>query len=205
MSTVVALSPNPSHFGELVTATVRGSGTPSFAPFAVRSHHGDTYVLQCLDPACVPGPGARIVTVGGRRLVVVPRVTAKQAASPQGSFRQQTGVPPVSYRIGPGTLEALLIAGAVLLAALAVFLGWPLARRLVPKPHDRRSALQRALDLARASVRRSGEDRRRALDLLGTTLEPDPVSRDVLGLAWSRPEPAPESVESIVERVEGDA
>jgi len=202
---VVALSPNPSHFGQLVTATVHGTGTPSFAPFAVREHHRNTYVLQCLDPRCVPGPGKRALTVGGLRLVIVPRTTGKQAASPQSSFRRQTAVPPASYRIGPTTLEAILFASAALLALLAGFLAWPLARRLVPERRDRRTALERALALARASIRRSPEDRRRALDLLGSTLEPKPVARDVLSLAWSRPEPEPQRVQSLVERLEDDA
>ena len=52
---VVSISPNPSHFGELVTAKVQSGPAPSFAPFVVRGRHGGTYVLQCLDPACVPG------------------------------------------------------------------------------------------------------------------------------------------------------
>jgi hypothetical protein len=202
---VVALSPNPSHFGQLVTATVQGAGTPSFDPFAVREQHGDTYVLQCLDPRCAPGPGPRVLTVGGRRVVIVPRTTTKQVASPQASFRRQTAVPPPSYRIRPAALEAILLAAAGVLAVLAGFLAWPLVGRLVPERRDRRTALERALALARASVRRSPEDRRRALDLLGSTLEPRPVARDVLSLAWSRPEPEPERVETLVERLEGDA
>jgi hypothetical protein len=202
---VVALSPNPSHFGQLVTATVRGPGTPSFAPFAVREHHGNAYVLQCLDPRCVPGPGPRTLAVGGRRVVIVPGTTAKQVANPQKSFRQQTAPPPVSYRIRPATLEALLFAGAALVLVLAVYLARPLARRVVPVRPDRRTALQRALALARASVGRSSDDRRRALDLLGTTLEPKPEAHDVLALAWSRPEPEPQRVQAIVDRLEHEA
>jgi len=199
---VVALTPNPAHFGQVVTATVQGAGTPSFAPFAVVGRHGSRYDLQCLQPACVPGPGPRVVIVGGRRLVVVPRTTAAQVANPQRSFRRQTSVPPASYRIRPATLETLLFAVAALLAALAVVLAWPVARRLLPERRDRRTPLERALALARASVRRSGEDRRRALDLLGSTLEPAPAAHDALTLAWSRPEPEPERVESLVDRVE---
>lgn len=199
---VVALSPNPSHFGQLVTAATRGTETPGFAPFAVRGRHGDTYVLQCLDPTCVPGPGPRVLTIGGRRLVIVPRTTAKEAASPQSSFRRQTTVPPVSYRIPPTTLEAILFAVAAVVALLAGFLAWPFARRLTPQRRDRRTELERALALARASAGRGVEDRRRALDLLGSALEPRPLARDVLSLAWSRPEPEPERVESLVDVLE---
>lgn len=199
---VVALSPNPSHFGQVVTATVHGSGTPGFAPFTVVGRHGDAYELQCLDPACVPGPGPRALTVGGRRLVIVPRTTAKQVASPQSSFRRQTALPPVTYRIRPATLQALLFAGAALLAALGAVLAWPLARRLVPVRRDHRTPLERALALVRASAGRSGEDRRRALDLLGSTLDPAPVAGEVVSLAWSRPVPDPERVESLVDELE---
>lgn len=205
VAVVVALSPNPAHFGQVVTATVQGGGAPSFAPFAVVGHRGDTYRLQCVQPACVPGPGPRVLTVGGRRLVIVPRATAAQVADPQRSFRRQTAVPPPSYRIRPPTLQALLYGGAALLAAVALVLAWPVARRLVPERRDRRTALERALELARASARRSGEDRRRALDLLGSTLGPAPAARDALSLAWSRPEPEPGRVESLVDRVERGA
>lgn len=199
---VVALSPNPAHFGQVVTATVHGTGTPSFAPFTVVARHGDAYELQCLQAACVPGPGPRVLTVGGRRLVIVPRTTAKQVASPQGSFRRQTALPPMSYRISPSALQALLYGGAALLVVVAALLLWPHARRVAPRRRDRRTALERALALARASTHRSGEDRRRALDLLGSTLEPAPAADEVLSLAWSRPEPEPERVESLVDDLE---
>ena len=54
----VVLTPGPTHFGDLVRVEVHGQA-PSFVPFAVREHHGSTYVLQCLDPACSPAPGRR--------------------------------------------------------------------------------------------------------------------------------------------------
>lgn len=199
---VVSLSPNPSHFGDLVTAHVRGGGTPSFAPFSVRAQHGDTYVLQCLDPSCVPNGASKTLTIGGARLVILPRTTAAEANRPQRSFRRQTVVPPPRYRIAPGLLRAVLAAAAALLVAAALALVWPLARRLVPEHRDERTPLERALALVRASVRRSGEDRRRALDLLARVLGRDAYSHDVLELAWSRPEPEPSRVESLVDAVE---
>ena len=198
---LVTFSPNPSHFGELVTARVQGPASPSFAPFVVREQHGNTYVLQCLDPVCAPGPKARVLKVAGTRVVIVPSTTGAQAAHPLRSFRRQTTPPPTSYRIRPGLLRALLLAGAALLVALAGVLLWPLLKKLVPEPHDDRTPLQRALDLARASLSRSPEDRRRALDLLARVVGRK-QSRDALDLAWSRPQPDAARIESLVESVE---
>jgi hypothetical protein len=199
---VVSFAPNPAHFGELVTATVHAPGTPSFKPFVVRAQHGNVYVLQCLDPGCVPGSRPRTLTVAGTRLVIVPRATPAQVARPLRSFRRQTEVPPTAYRIRPAVLRALLLAGALLLASIAALLVRPFLRRLIPERVDRRTALERALDLVRSSLRRNAPDRRRALDLLGRELGRDGSAREALGLAWSRPDPDPPRVESLVERVE---
>ena len=199
---VVALSPSPAHFGEIVTATVQGSGPPDFAPFVVRAHHGDTYELQCLDPACVPGPGPRTVKVGGRALVILPRTTARQVAEPSRAFERQTALPPPDYRIRPGLLEQLLLAAAAALAVVAGWLAWPTLRRLVPERVDSRTPLERALALSRASLRRGAADRRRALDLLARALGRDAAARDALDLAWSEPEPEPARIERLVDTIE---
>ena len=202
LAAVVALSPNPSHFGQLVTARVSGGPAPSFVPFTVRSHHGSTYVLQCLDPACVPGPGPRRIRIGATTAVIVPSTTAAQVQHPLRSFRRQTALPPPSYRLRPALLRALLLALAAALVALAILIAYPAARRLIPERVDERTPLQRALDLVRASIGRDADDRRRALDLLGRALAEDARARDALGLAWSRPEPRPERVTELVEEVE---
>jgi hypothetical protein len=199
---VVVLSPNPAHFGDLVTAKVSGAKAPSFVPLSVREHHGGTYVLQCLDPVCVPGPGARTVKIGDARLVILPRATTDQVARPLRSFRRQTEIPAPSYFIRPGLLRVLLFAAAGLLTVLAVLLAAPVVRRLIPEPRDERTPLQRALDLVRASLRRDGEERRRALDVLGRTLENDPRARAAFDLAWSAPEPEPDRVRAFVDEVE---
>lgn len=199
---VVALSPNPAHFGQIVTATVSGPGTPSFAPFAVRGHHGNVYELQCLDPACVPGPQPRVVSVGGRRLVIVPRTTSKQVGDPLHAFRRETSLPPPTYRIRPSLLRALLLAAAGALVALAVFAAWPMLRRLVPRHVDRRSPLERALALVRGSIGRSAEDRRRALDLLARSVGRSDRAEEALDLAWSEPDPEPRVIEGLVGRIE---
>jgi hypothetical protein len=184
-----------------VTARVQGAASPSFAPFVVREQHGNTYVLQCLDPVCVPGPKPRVLRVAGTRVVIVPSTTAAQVAHPLRSFRRQTTPPPTSYNIQPGLLRALLLAGAALLVAAALVLLWPLLRRLVPEPHDDRTPLQRALDLVQSSLTRGPADRRRALDLLARVTGRD-RSRVALDLAWSRPHPDPARIESLVESVE---
>ncbi|MFL5926793.1 MAG: hypothetical protein ACJ77E_07650 [Gaiellaceae bacterium] len=199
---VVALSPNPSHFGQLVTAKVQGGPPPSFAPFVVRERHGNTYVLQCLDPACVPGPRPRTVTVGGARAVIAPRTTASEVEHPLRSFERQAQVPPPSYRIRPALLRTLTLVVAAALLAAAAALAWPVARRLVPVPRDDRTPLQRALDLVRESLRRDPRDRRRALDLLARVLGGDQRAHRALELAWSRPDPDPPGISSLVETVE---
>ena len=199
---VVALSPNPAHFGEPLTAHVSGSPAPSFKPYSVRSQDGDTYVLQCLVSACLPGPGPNVLRIGGTRLVILPRATEKQVAHPLRSFHRQTTPPPISYTIRPSVLRAILLAAALVLVAVAVIVAWPLLRRLVPEPRDDRTPLQRALDLVRSSLARSPSDRRRALDLLARAVGREPAADEALELAWSRPEPEPRRVEQLVERVE---
>jgi hypothetical protein len=202
LAAVVVLSPNPSHFGQLVTARVTGGPAPSFAPFSVRGHHGSDYVLQCLDAKCLPGPGPRQIKIVPATAVIVPRATAAEAAHPLRSFRRQTTVPPPTYRIRPNLLRALLFAAAALLAAGALLLVYPLVRRLIPEPVDTRTPLQRALDLVRASLGRSTEDRRRALDLLGQELDDDTHAPDARELAWSERGPEPASVAELVDAVE---
>jgi hypothetical protein len=202
LAAVVVLSPNPSHFGQLVTARVSGGPAPGFAPFVVRSQQGSTYVLQCLDPVCVPGPAARRIRIGSATAVIVPRTTEAQVAHPLRSFRRQTAVPPPAYRIRPALLRDLLFGLAALLCAGAVLLVYPVVRRLIPEPVDHRTPRQRALDLVRASLGRGGEDRRRALDVLGRALAEDAHARDALDLAWSKPEPEPHRVLQLVRAVE---
>lgn len=198
---VVVLTPGPIHFGDPVRVEVHGQA-PSFVPFAVREHHGSTYVLQCLDPACLPGPGPKTVRVGGARIVIVPRATDRQVGEPLRSFRRQTTLPPPSYSIRPGLLRALLLAAAAMLVAGAALVALPVLRRLVPEPRDDRTPLQRALDLVRDSSRRDAAERRRALDVLGRTLGGDPRARSALDLAWSQPDPQPARLEELVEEVE---
>jgi hypothetical protein len=195
---VVAVSPNPSHLGSLVTVTVEGAGTPSFAPFTVRRHHGHMYVLQCVEPACVPGSKPQAFVIGGKRISIVPRATAAQVQHPARSFRRATTPPPYSYRISPNALRTLTVVLAVLLILIAAAALYPYARRHHPDVRDERTAL----DLLRESLRRGPDDRRRALDFASRVVaQRDEVQR-VLDLAWSEPEPDPHAVEEVVATLE---
>lgn len=199
---VVTFSPNPSHFGQVVTATVRGPGTPSFAPFAVVGRRGDEYELQCLDSTCLPGRKPRVLTIGGHRLVIAPRVSVSQVGSPERSFRRPTTPPPASYRVRPSLLRALLLAGAAALLALGTVLLWPVVHRRRPARLETRTPLERALAFVRASLSRGPDDRRRALDLLARTVDHGAGEAEALSLAWSEPEPDPGRIESVVAQVE---
>jgi hypothetical protein len=199
---VITFSPNLSHFGQVVTATVRGPGTPSFAPFAVVGRRGDEYELQCLDPSCLPEGKPRVLTIGGHRLVITPRVSTSQVGSPERSFRRPTTPTPPSYRVRPSLLQALLLAGAAGLVALGTVLAWPLVRRRRRARPDTRTPLERALAFVRASLSRGPDDRRRALDLLARTVEPGAGESEALSLAWSEPDPDPGVIESVLAQVE---
>jgi hypothetical protein len=199
---VITFSPNPSHFGQVVTATVQGPGTPSFAPFAVVGRRGDEYKLQCLDPSCLPGSKPRVLTIGGHRLVIKPRVSVSEVGSPERSFRRPTTPPPPSYRVRPSLLRALLLVGAAAFVALATVLVWPLVRRRRRDRLDTRTPLERALAFLRASLSRGPADRRRALDLLARTVAPGAAESEALALAWSEPDPDPGRIESVVAQVE---
>lgn len=201
---IVAVSPNPSHFGQVVEVTVRGHGEPGFLPFAVRGRHGSTYDLQCLAAACVPGAKPRTLTVDGARIEIVGRVTNRQVADPPRFFEQETRVPPPSYRIAPATLQVVLLVAAAILVAVAVWLARPAVRRALQRFEAEHTPLERALLLARASLRRSPEDRRRAVDLLARTA---PTARrpGALELAWSEPDPDTGRVEALIRTIEGDA
>ena len=163
---------------------------------------GDEYELQCLDPSCLPDGKPRVLTIGGHRLVIAPRVSVSQVGSPERSFRRPTTPPPPSYRVRPSLLRALLLAGAAGSSRSAPF--WR-GRSCTASPRarpDTRTPLERALAFVRASLSRGPDDRRRALDLLARTVEPGAGESEALSLAWSEPEPDPGRIESVLAQVE---
>lgn len=197
-ATIVSVAPATLRFGDIAVAVVRGTGQPSFAPFLVRGRDGTRYVIQCLDSNCVP---PRTLRLGDATVRLVPRATDADVAAPLRSFTRETTLLPTTFTIAPSLLLALLVAASALCLAAAAVLARPVVGRLFPAPRDTRTPLERAIALARASVSRGEDDRRRALDLLGRLLRGD-RARHALDLAWSERDPTPEGIEQLVEQVE---
>ncbi len=180
------------------------------------------YTLQCLVEACLPRPGgialpklrvhtgSSAVTANWPRVNVVSRVESAALATDPPPWRQQLALPAVSYRLEPGSLATALTLGAALLALGAfAIIGREIARRrrlLVDRARFR-SALARALDLARASAARGPDDRRKALALLARVLAFDPnggrrLAPTAARLAWGRTEPSATGLETLVDEIE---
>ena len=190
---------------------------------------GYRFAISCLSAECVPGPGIRqvvlpIVVVRARlrdgretvvraswpRIALAPRVDEAALRTTPLGWRNQLAVPPVSYRASPGTLIAVLLAcaAALGLAALAI-VSAEYARRTRMR-RTRTSAPSRlglALALARESMRRNPDDRRKALALLARVLAGKDSDADRLAsaaeqLAWSRGRPDPDRVGALADEVE---
>jgi hypothetical protein len=231
-------TPQRALFGDVIhaTITVRASAAATvqagFSPYEVlgsrsaSSRSGGvvtttwTFALQCLQPQCAPGPGARrialapsrvlvgtrVVTARFSRVVVDTRATPAQVAHPERSFLHPTTPPAPTYRFAPETVRRLLFAAAGLLVLLAAAVSWPLVRRRRPTSLQQRDSLAHALALVRAARSRPPPDRRRALGLLSRTLRRQgeaQVARDAADLAWSEPDPDADRMETLAERVEG--
>ena len=185
------------------------------------------YTLQCLVEACLPQRGGIALpklqvhtapssdnlvtyTANWPRVDVVSRVEPGALATDPPPWRQQVALPAVSYRVEPGRLATALTLTAAVLALVAFSLfGLEVARRrrlLVDRARFR-SALARALDLARASAARGPDDRRKALALLARVLAFDPnggrrLAPAAARLAWGRPEPSATGLEQLVDEIE---
>ena len=219
-----------------VTVTVRAAQAATveggFAPFRVlrsSSTHGHQGVratstwrfeLQCLEAVCAPGPGTRTVRVAPVQvragsasvdvrmpsIVVAPRATARQVASPEGAFLHPTTPVPPTYRFAPGRTRAILFAAAGLLVLIAIAVLVPLARPARrTAPESEADALARALELVRAARARPVPDRRRALGLLARILRRrgrPATAQASADLAWSEPDPDPERITRLADKVE---
>jgi len=180
------------------------------------------YTLQCLVEACLPKPGgialpklrvrsgSSTVSADWPRIDVVSRIAPAALAIDPPPWRQQIALPAASYRLEPGKFAAALTLAAALLALGAfALLGREVVRRrrlLVDRARFR-SALARALDLARASAARGPDDRRRALALLARVLAFDPnggrrLAPAAARLAWGRSEPSTTGLETLVDEIE---
>lgn len=177
----------------------------------------------CLDQRCVTPGGTRVLrlppvtvevaTRGGSpvsvtqpwpELTVRGRVIGADLERSRLPFRTDLDPPRVSYRMAPSKLAVLLAIGAVALALTAIALAGLQAIRIVRRRHVvETTELERALALARSAETRSPEDRRRALGLLARLLRSreERLARATSALAWSAPEPTPDSVSSLVEHV----
>jgi hypothetical protein len=186
-----------------------------------------TFLLRCLIPLCVPTNGtSRIdfkpakvsyeapVGEGTERLVIdadwpVLVVHSRLDASDlterdplAAPWRADlTSLPEVTYRIRPGLLTGLLLAGGVLFVLAGALLGYrALPRRREPAPPPPPppkpvlSPLEQALILLEAQRGEDGvEERRRALELVADELAgwKDPkLERTARALAWSEDAPA---------------
>jgi hypothetical protein len=186
-----------------------------------------TYELRaaCLSEACISPSGRRTVTPpgvvadiarddGGRAtatgtwapLAVAGRVAPADVAAARLPFRAAVTPPPVTYRMRPATLAALLDAAAGILAAWGVGLGAAAllrARRLPPSGHHGNKPAP-ALQLAREARTRPERDRRTAAGYVARLLgRRDAILARTAGeLAWSRPGPTPDSLTELVDQVE---
>ena len=190
---------------------------------------GYRFTISCLSAECVPGPGIRqvvlpLVVVRARlrdgretvvraswpRIALAPRVDEAALRSTPLGWRNQLAVPPVSYRVSPGMLLALLLAGSVALGLGGLALVGAEYARLTRMRYTRASAPSRlglALALARESMRRNPDDRRKALALLARVLAGKDSDADRLAaaaeqLAWSRGRPDPDRVGALADEVE---
>jgi hypothetical protein len=183
------------------------------------------YTLECLAPECVPGR-----TVAERRFLpayvsyrsvagrldrlavewppyrVATRLTSPDIGDPTEHLAADTSLPPVGYRMSPGTLQPLLGAlGAllVLVAAALVFFALPRRRRAAGPELP---PLQDALRLVRASTSNGyPAERRKALGRLARELRADgrgDLAQAAVRLAWSSHPPSSEATSAFADRVE---
>ena len=246
----VALTPRSQLFGDKVAAEVdvvlasRAAGSvaihPDFSPYAPlapprvsRTDGGGSteiryrYVLDRLEPACLPGDTRRRVVfspvhvsvrVAGRvadAAAAWPALTVRSRLAPEDVTRGRPRssiypVGPVTYRISPQLLFWALTGAAGGLALVAVGLLGSLL--LGVRIHWRRDRfgrlgpLERALVLVRMAAR--GGDvshRRRALERLGHELEARgrrELGAEACSLAWAPAAPEADAVLALAGRVE---
>jgi hypothetical protein len=205
----------------------------SFQPFALagaptrsRSHAGHVtslgyrFALECLTDACLPKgatrevapaplqvhAGASSTTARWPAAQIVARVPGSAVSKSPTPWHVQLALPPVGYRNDPIALANILTVLAAVLAGLAVGLAaWEIARhrKQMLLRARARTRLERALDLARESVTRDVDDRRKALALLARELNGDrELTFAAEKLAWARADPSPPNVEALVSEIE---
>ncbi len=181
-----------------------------------------TQRFACLSIDCVPGARPREIALPSARarlgtdraaqafgprlsLRVVPRVPAAALEPTNPAFRRTTAPPEPRYRITPGLLVGILLAGAGLLGVLAAALVAVEIRRSAPGEADAVDPFARAIRLLRESVGRPSPDRRRAAGLIARLLaerDGSPLADSAGALAWSAAVPDPPAVEALAEDAE---
>jgi hypothetical protein len=164
-------------------------------------------------------PAVVTATSGGQRLktaavwpptAILSRLQRRDIGSIQPHFRSPRTVPAPEYSVSPSGLANVLtgVAGALALVGLGV-LGWELVR-LVERRRRRRVVVLTPLEAALAYTRDAAgradpADRRKALELLATTLEAEgaPALADSAeDAAWSEEPPSPERARELADEVE---
>lgn len=230
LTTRVTVSANPDEVDtSSIRVTAPLAPMTQLAPTRVsRTREGALDVVTfdvtaaCLDQRCVAAAGPRVLelprvrvsataTDGSEltdsaawpKLTVRGRVPATVRDS-TGQFRTDLEPPPATYRASPDRSSVLLFVAALVLAGGAVALAARRIFRLVRRRHEiPLTELERALVLVRQSEQRPPADRRRAVGLLARILGTDerPLAEDASTLAWSAPEPTPDSVSTLVDDV----
>jgi hypothetical protein len=183
------------------------------------------YSLECLVPACLPGrtlAERRFLpafvsyrTRGGRAhrdpvdwptYTVVSHLSTPDIGDPTTRLRADAALPPVSYRIAPGTLQALLaaLAAALVLAAAGLVAVALPRRRTAAGPQL--APLEHALALVRASTANGyPAERRKALGRLARELQAEgqgELAQSAVRLAWSAAPPTAEATTELADEVE---
>jgi len=188
---------------------------------------GYRFTISCLTGDCAPGPGIRrvvlpLLVVRARlrdgpaivvrerwpQIAVMPRVDDAALRTVPLGWRTQLEAPAVSYRVSPGMLLAALLASAAALVLAAIALVAAEYARWTRLRDTHASTLSRvglALALARESMRRNPDDRRKALALLARVLDgkdADRLASAAEKLAWSRDRPDPDRMGALADEVE---
>jgi hypothetical protein len=183
------------------------------------------YALECLVPGCLPGrtlSERRFLpallsyrTAAGRpgrtavewpTYTVVTHLSTPDTGDPTRALRADAPLPAVSYRIDPGTLQALLAAlAAVLVLGAAALVAVSLPRRRAAAG-PALPPLEQALALVRASTANGRHaERRRALGHLARALRVE-GRRELAGaavrLAWSADPPSATAASDFADEVE---
>jgi hypothetical protein len=178
------------------------------------------YRLECLLKACLPkGPERTVtfrplrITWGNRtqttfwpNLRLASRLDPRDLSRPtlrSEALRQ----PAVTWGVRPSVATALLVGGALLLLAYPALLVAHWLRRLWrlwrTTRLERLTPLERALELLRRASAGEQSDRSRlALERVARELGDDELGSDARRLAWSRPQPDSQSMDSLRTRVE---